>query len=83
MESMLCRAARRGNREKERICAVWKLTERTGWNVCCSGDTEQAVEEAHQVLPGRGVDDQGQQGDRLGEELGLLEKWPQTQTAGV
>jgi len=30
VEPMLCRAARRGNSETKRICAVWKLTERTG-----------------------------------------------------
>jgi hypothetical protein len=27
---MLCPVVRGGNREKERICAVWKLTEGTG-----------------------------------------------------
>src|SRR6516164_312188 len=30
VESMLCRAARRGNRETKRICAVGKLTGGTG-----------------------------------------------------
>jgi hypothetical protein len=30
VESMLCRAEERGNKEKQRICSVWKLTGRTG-----------------------------------------------------